>query len=69
MFKALVQKIVGTKNERELKRLRPGVNAINALEPEMQRLGEADIKARTAELCGRVARASARAAVRRPPSG
>jgi len=59
MFKALVQKIVGTKNERELKRLRPRVDAINALEPEMQRLGDADIKARTAELRGRVAAASA----------
>ena len=59
MFKALVQKIVGTKNERELKRLRPRVDVISALEPEMQRLGEADIKARTVELRGRVAGASA----------
>jgi preprotein translocase subunit SecA len=58
MFKALVQKIVGTKNERELKRLWPKVTAVNALEAEMQRLGEADIKAKTAELRRRMAQAS-----------
>ena len=58
MFKALVQKIVGTNNERELKRLWPKVTAVNALEAEMQRLGEADIKAKTAELRRRMAQAS-----------
>ena len=47
MLKHLVQKIIGTKNERELNRLRPRVGTINALEPEMQPLREADFKART----------------------
>ncbi len=59
MFKHLIQKIVGTKNERELARLRPRVQAINALEPEMQRLSEADFRARTAQFRERVARAAA----------
>jgi len=59
MLKHLVQKIIGTKNERELNRLRPRVGTINALEPEMQRLREADFKARTAALRERVARAAA----------
>jgi hypothetical protein len=31
-------KIIGTKNERELKRLSAGIAEINALEPEMQQL-------------------------------
>ena len=55
MFKNLIQKIVGTKNERELARLRPRVESINALEPEMQRLREEDFKARTARLRERLA--------------
>jgi preprotein translocase subunit SecA len=59
MFKHLIQRIIGTKNERELNRLRPRVETINALEPEMQRLGDADFKARTAALRERVARAAA----------
>ncbi|MGE5848892.1 MAG: preprotein translocase subunit SecA, partial [Candidatus Methylomirabilota bacterium] len=54
MFKNLIQKIVGTKNERELNRLRPRVEAINALEPEMQGLSDADFKIRTAALRDRV---------------
>ncbi|MBI4572790.1 MAG: preprotein translocase subunit SecA [candidate division NC10 bacterium] len=59
MFKYLIQKIVGTKNERELARLRPRVQAINALEPEVQRLSDADFRARTAQLRERVAGAAA----------
>ena len=38
MFGALIKKIVGSKNERELKRLWPVVERVGALEPEMQRL-------------------------------
>ncbi len=59
MFKRLIQKIVGTKNERELKRLQPRVETINALEPEMRRLSDADVRARTAQFRERVARAAA----------
>ena len=59
MFKNLIQKIVGTKNERELARLRPRVEAINALEPEVQLLHEKDFKARTARLREQVAKVAA----------
>jgi len=59
MFKHLIQKIVGTKNERELARLRPPVQAINTFEPEMQRLSDADFRARTAQFRERVAQAAA----------
>ncbi len=59
MFKSLIHKIVGTKNERELARLRPRVETINALESEIQRLSEEDIRARTARLREQVGKAAA----------
>jgi preprotein translocase subunit SecA len=55
MFKTLLHKIVGTKNERELKRLQPRVGEINALEPAMQGLSEAELRAKTDELRARLA--------------
>jgi preprotein translocase subunit SecA len=58
MFKQLIQKIVGTKNERELKRLTPRVADINALEPALQTLGDADLQGKTAALRERLAAAA-----------
>jgi preprotein translocase subunit SecA len=55
----LVHKIVGTKNERELKRLQPRVAGINALEPAMLGLSEAELKAKTEELRARLTPAPA----------
>jgi len=49
MFKWLVQKIFGTKNERDLKRLQPYVSAINELEPQIQKLSNDQLRAKTAE--------------------
>ena len=49
MINALVAKIFGTKNEREIKRLMPRVEAINALEPAMQKLSDEELRARTDE--------------------
>ncbi len=43
MFNAILTKIVGSKNERDLKKLEPLVQRINELEPEMQRLSEVDL--------------------------
>ena len=40
---------LGTSHEREIKRLRPRVEAINALEPAIAKLSEAELKAKTAE--------------------
>lgn len=51
----LLKKIVGTKNERDLKRLRPLVARINALEVEYQALSEEALKAKTAEFKQRLA--------------
>jgi preprotein translocase subunit SecA len=50
----LLGKIFGTKNEREVKRLQPRVLAINALEPEMQKLSDDELRAKTAEFRARV---------------
>jgi preprotein translocase subunit SecA len=54
-FQIALGKIIGTKNERELKRLRARVEQINALEPEMQRLPDAEFPARTAKFKERLA--------------
>jgi preprotein translocase subunit SecA len=44
-----IAKIFGTSNERELKRIEPLVDAINALEPEMKRLTDEQLRAKTEE--------------------
>ena len=49
MFGFLFKKIFGSKNERYLRRLRPVVARINALEPEMEALADADVAARMAQ--------------------
>jgi len=48
MFGALIKKIVGSKNERELKRLWPLVERINQMEPEMAKLSDAELRGKTA---------------------
>ena len=54
MINKLAAKIFGTKNEREVKRLMPGVGQINALEPQIQRLTDAELRARTDEFRARI---------------
>jgi len=49
MWKWLLTKIFGTKNERDLKKLQPKVAAINALEPRISQLSDAQLQAKTAE--------------------
>jgi len=43
MFGKLLQKIVGTKNDRELNQLWPLVDAVNLLEPKMAAMSDADL--------------------------
>jgi len=43
---SVVARFIGTKHERDVKRIQPLVAEINALEPEMQKLAEADFGAR-----------------------
>ncbi|MFW5735131.1 MAG: preprotein translocase subunit SecA, partial [Oceanidesulfovibrio sp.] len=55
MISSLVNKVIGSKNERYLKSLQPRVQAINTLEPEMQKLADEDFPKRIAELREQVA--------------
>ena len=54
MINTLLGKVFGTKNEREIKRLQPRVGAINALEPEMQKLSDDQLRGKTAEFRARI---------------
>jgi preprotein translocase subunit SecA len=49
MFGAIAKKIFGSSNDRRLKRYRPLVAAINALEPELEKLSDDQLRERTAE--------------------
>jgi preprotein translocase subunit SecA len=49
MINVLMKKIVGSKNERELKRLQPAVDKINALEPEISALSDEALQGKTVE--------------------
>jgi preprotein translocase subunit SecA len=55
MFAALAKRVFGSANDRFIKSLNTTVEAINALEPDVQKLDDAALKARTAWLRGRVA--------------
>ncbi len=56
MILQVLQKIFGSKNERELNRLKPLVVAINALEPAMAKLSNSELKAKTGEFKTRLDR-------------
>jgi preprotein translocase subunit SecA len=54
LINQLLGKVFGTKNERVIKGLMPNVQAINALEPQMQRLSDAELRAKTDEFRQRI---------------
>ena len=54
MINALIAKVFGTSNEREVKRLMPRVEAINALEAEMRKLTDEQLRAKTDEFRQRI---------------
>jgi len=47
MVDAILAKIFGTRNEREIKALRPAIAAINDLEPSIKQLSDIDLAAKT----------------------
>src|SRR5262245_21340752 len=51
----MFSKWFGSANDRVLKRLRPQVDAINALEPELHKLSDEELAARTVQFRERVA--------------
>ena len=54
MFKGILTKVVGDPNERELKRLAPLVDEINALESKFERLTDEELRDKTTEFKGRL---------------
>jgi hypothetical protein len=55
MIDAILAKIFGTKNEREIKALLPTIAAINELEPGLRELSDIDLAAKTTEFRERLA--------------
>ncbi|HEY5715475.1 MAG TPA: DEAD/DEAH box helicase, partial [Psychromonas sp.] len=55
MITQLITKIIGSRNDRYLKKLRKVVNEINKLEPQIQALSDAELKAKTVEFKERIA--------------
>ena len=56
MIGKVIKGIFGSKNERELKRMAPQVEAINRLEPQFQALSDAQIQSKTTEFKERLLR-------------
>ena len=54
-----IKKVVGTKNEREIKRIRPLVERVNSLEPEYQKLTDDELRAKTDQFKSRIEQATA----------
>ena len=54
MINEFFGKIFGTSNEREIKAMMPRVAAINALEPETQKLSDEQLRAKTGEFRARI---------------
>ncbi len=54
MILTFFKKIIGTKNERELKRIGPIVTQVNELEPRVKILSDSELRARTVEFKNRI---------------
>jgi preprotein translocase subunit SecA len=57
MVMSFLTKMFGSKNERELRKMQPAVDRINALEPAMQALSDAELRALTGRFKERIERA------------
>lgn len=55
MVKNFIEKIIGSYSDRELKRIYPIIDKIEAFEPEIQKLTDAELKAKTPEFKERLA--------------
>ncbi|MDP1718676.1 MAG: hypothetical protein Q8L40_11430, partial [Burkholderiales bacterium] len=53
MVKALLRKIFGSRNDRLVKRYTHMVRAINAFEPQIEKLSDSELRAKTGELKAR----------------
>src|ERR1700760_4800705 len=55
MLDATLAKVFGTKHDREIKKIRPIVAAINDLEPQLQALSDSELAAKTVDFKQRIA--------------
>src|SRR3954453_24090334 len=55
MLQTFLAKVIGTQNERDLKKIRPVVEQVNAFEPAIQNLTDEQLKGKTAEFRARLA--------------
>ena len=55
MLKGLVTRIIGSRHDREARKLQPLVDEINALAEDYGRISDDDLKGKTAEFRGRIA--------------
>jgi len=55
MLAAIFRSVFGTKHERDVKRMRPVVEAINAIEPDLQALSDSALRDKTEALRKRLA--------------
>ncbi|MDR1990617.1 MAG: preprotein translocase subunit SecA [Acidobacteriaceae bacterium] len=55
MLQTLLAKVIGTQNERDLKKLRPLVAQVNAFEPSLTPLSDEALRAKTGEFKARIA--------------
>ncbi|MGA2192999.1 MAG: preprotein translocase subunit SecA [Nitrospirota bacterium] len=55
MINTLLSKVIGTKNDRELRRIQPVVERVNSFEPQISPLTDAELKAKTLEFKDRLA--------------
>ncbi|HEX9287406.1 MAG TPA: preprotein translocase subunit SecA, partial [Thermoanaerobaculia bacterium] len=55
MIDRVLAKVFGTQHERDIKKLLPRVERINALEPALQKLSDDELRGKTAELKARLA--------------
>ncbi len=56
VFAAIAKAIFGSANDRQVKKYQPKVDAINALEPAMAKLSDAELQAKTAEFKAELAK-------------
>ena len=56
MFNAFIKRVFGTKHERQMKRMQPLIDRINALEPKMKGLADADFVGLTADFRAQLAK-------------
>lgn len=54
MLIKLLTKVFGSRNDRTLRRMRKAVSLINAMEPEMEKLSDDELKAKTNEFRARI---------------